>query len=223
MTEARIVDLYVSNGCQVCPTCQVNPPLRREYAPWMSSLTPCAARLTGNRSVPACDDRRRGPSWTSSSATWPRTCICRPTALRLFHIVVRLVNAVGSRFPVTGESCCMPASRHPLQYLARWCEQRPRHIARRSDPLRVVPPLPPEGLIEVGRARSGEMSQSVCGYHHCDQVSIRSLEPCLNCCGKHPCDTEAEVGLPPLTARAPSAVLAIQSGDWLQTTLRHTI
>ncbi|HEV7130048.1 MAG TPA: AraC family transcriptional regulator, partial [Ktedonobacterales bacterium] len=65
--------------------------------------------------------------------------------------------------------------------------------------------------------------QLVCGYLHCDQRFNPLLGALPELLVVHPCDTEAEVGLPPLTAQAPSAVLAIQSGDWLQTTLRHTI
>jgi len=84
--------------------------------------------------------------------------------------------------------------------------------------------MPPDGITEVVGGNVGEVTQLVCGYLHCDQRFNPLLGALPDVMVVHPNHDgrAAETGLSGAGALG-SAALAIQPGDWLETTLRHTV
>jgi AraC-like DNA-binding protein len=92
--------------------------------------------------------------------------------------------------------------------------------------LSVLPPLPPEGFVEVNARGAGETSQFLCGFLHCDQrfnpllgalpemMLVRSSE------GERIVETIASASS---AASVAPAILTMQPGEWLATTLQHTV
>ncbi len=80
--------------------------------------------------------------------------------------------------------------------------------------------LPPEGIVEIAGGSIGEPTQLICGYLHCDQRFNPLIGALPDVMMIHRCDDGYESG-----ARVPASAtaLAIQPGDWLETTLRHTV
>lgn len=94
-------------------------------------------------------------------------------------------------------------------------------------PFRAVLPaaMPPDGIAEVVGGSIGEMTQLVCGYLHCDQrfnPLIGALPDVMVVRLRDDGHDGHAAEIAGGDALAPSAVLTIQSGDWLETTLRHT-
>lgn len=79
--------------------------------------------------------------------------------------------------------------------------------------------MPPDGITEVVGGNVGEMTQLICGYLHCDQRFNPLLGALPDVMVVHPNHDgrEAEAAI------AGAGALAIQPGDWLETTLRHTV
>ena len=163
---------------------------------------------------------------TSASAQLAEYLRLPSDCLALFHIVVR----GHGWFTVPGHR---PIALHAGDAIL--LPHNPPH-ALSSGPggaspvpiISVLPPVAPEGIIAVDSSgagmRAGETSQVVCGYLHCDQRFNPLLGAMPELLVVHPSDdTDLEIGSSPLTTEAPSVVLAVQPGDWLYTTLRHTI
>lgn len=92
----------------------------------------------------------------------------------------------------------------------------------------VLPPLPAGGMVEIEGPGLGETAQFACGYLHCDQ----RFNPLIGALpdlivvrpgGDGHADHHHEAGASRGRARASSAVVQTQPGDWLETTLRHTV
>jgi AraC-like DNA-binding protein len=157
---------------------------------------------------------------TASSAALAAYMRLPSDCIALFHIVVRGHGwfTVPGYAPIllhAGDAILLP--HNPPHGLSSGHGTSPVPL------LSVLPPLPPERFFEVGRSRNGEVSQLVCGYLHSDQRFNPLLGALPELMVVHPRDTDPEAEPAPLTAQAPPAVLEIQSGDWLHTTLRHTV
>ncbi len=87
----------------------------------------------------------------------------------------------------------------------------------------VLPPLPPDGIAEVASGSIGEMTQLVCGYLHCDQRFNPLIGALPDIMVVHPCNDGHETETSGGSALASAAIVPIQPGDWLETTLRHTV
>lgn len=90
----------------------------------------------------------------------------------------------------------------------------------------VLPPLPPDGFVTLGDGRQGETSQFLCGFLHCDQRFNPLLGALPQFMLVHPDGAAPETPAPSASDRhtsATSATLNIQPGEWLATTLRHTV
>ena len=91
--------------------------------------------------------------------------------------------------------------------------------------------MPSDGIAEVVGGSIGEMTQLICGYLHCDQRFNPLIGALPDVMVVHPnhdgraVETEAATEMEIVRARtlASSAALAIPPGDWLETTLRHTV
>jgi AraC family transcriptional regulator, alkane utilization regulator len=95
-------------------------------------------------------------------------------------------------------------------------------------PLRsILPPLRPEGITEIEGPGLGETTRLVCGYLHCDQRFNPLLGALPEVIVIHPCDDVVNDASGADSAGAhhqkSSPVLSVQSGDWLETTMRHTV
>ncbi|HLY29511.1 MAG TPA: AraC family transcriptional regulator [Ktedonobacterales bacterium] len=145
----------------------------------------------------------------------PSDCIA------LFHILVRGRGwfTVPGHAPIlleTGDAILLPHSSPHVMSSGLGATPVPM--------LSVLPPLPPEGFVEVGASSLGEMSQFVCGFLHCDQ----RFNPLL---GALPETIVTQVCLDGQKAETtsngndlPSSMrLSIQPGDLLETTLRHAV
>lgn len=86
----------------------------------------------------------------------------------------------------------------------------------------ILPPLPPGGIAEVEVLGMGEITRLVCGYLHCDQRFNPLLGALPEVIVVHRCNDGQDMGLLGGSARGSSAILSIQPGDWLETTLQHT-
>ncbi|MGE5335532.1 MAG: AraC family transcriptional regulator [Nitrososphaerota archaeon] len=87
----------------------------------------------------------------------------------------------------------------------------------------ILPPLLPGGIAEVDGTGMGEMTRLVCGYLHCDQRFNPLIGALPDGMVIHLCDDGQGAGISGEGAAATSTVLPIQAGDWLETTLRHTV
>ena len=87
--------------------------------------------------------------------------------------------------------------------------------------------MPPDGIAEVVGGSMGEMTQLICGYLHCDQRFNPLIGALPDVMVVHPNHdgraVEADAELSGADVLASSAALAIPPGDWLETTLRHTV
>ncbi len=92
-------------------------------------------------------------------------------------------------------------------------------------PFRAVLPatMPPDGIAEVMGGNIGEMTQLVCGYLHCDQRFNPLIGALPDIMVVHPCNDGHETETLGGSALASAAMVPIQPGDWLETTLRHTV
>lgn len=91
----------------------------------------------------------------------------------------------------------------------------------------ILPPLPLSGIAEVVGGSSGEMTQIVCGYLHCDQRFNPLLGALPDVMMVRPGDDaphdEHEAGRAGRDALTLSTVLSVRTGDWLEMTMRHTV
>ncbi len=163
------------------------------------------------------------PSELAQYLGLPTDCIA------LFHILVRGQGwfSVPGCAPVllrSGDAILLP---HSTPHLIS--------SGHRTTPLplaAVLPPYSTGGIVAVGTGGQGEISQFICGFLHCDQRFNPLLGALPTLIVVHPCQNEderssftAETGKNGKTtgAGAPAAMLPVIAGEWLETTLRHTI
>ncbi len=144
----------------------------------------------------------------------PSDCIA------LFHILVRGQGwfSVPSFAPVLlgpGDAILLPRSTPHVMS----SDQRTVPVPIRS----VIPPLPPGGIAVIDGGGTGELSQFICGYLHCDQRFNPLIGALPALIVVHPCDVDRREEAVNGNAPAPRVILPIQAGDWLETTLRHTV
>ena len=95
----------------------------------------------------------------------------------------------------------------------------------------LLPPLPPNEIVVIAGTGVGETSEFVCGFLHCDQRFNPLIGALPDMIVIHPCENEQReeqreeqrATLSAGNALAPSTVLSVQPGDWLETTMRHTV
>ena len=160
----------------------------------------------------------------------PSDCIA------LFHIAVRGHSwfVVPGYAPVeldAGDAILLPHSTPHVMFSDLGMREMP--------PIPVsalLPPLPPGEIITITGNGVGETTQFVCGFLHCDQRFNPLIGALPEMIVIHPGDhgqreeqeeqEEQEELLAPLSAGnkvAPSTILPVESGDWLETTMRHTV
>lgn len=145
----------------------------------------------------------------------PSDCIA------LFHIAVRGGGwfAVPGYAPVllqAGDAILLPHS-SPHIMSSELGMQNPMPM------LAALPPLPYDGIARVTGGGAGEMTQFVCGYLHCDQRFNPLIGALPELIIVHPYDERQDVGVSRKDTAAPPMVLPVQRGDWLETTLHHTV
>ena len=91
----------------------------------------------------------------------------------------------------------------------------------------LLPPLPPGEILTIAGNGDGEATQFVCGFLHCDQRFNPLIGALPEMIVIHPGEQEQreeqQATRPAGGAPAPSTILPVQPGDWLETTMRHTI
>jgi AraC-like DNA-binding protein len=101
-----------------------------------------------------------------------------------------------------------------------------RRPALAPTPLRsILPPLAPESIPLIEGGGSGEVSQFICGYLHCDQRFNPLIGALPTVIVIHRSDREQEgvASAPAESDTRMSPVLPVPSEDWLGTTLCHMI
>ncbi len=86
----------------------------------------------------------------------------------------------------------------------------------------ILQPPPPDGLASVIGGGLGETTQFVCGFLHCDQRFNPLIGALPELIVIHPGEGERNDGQHN-GPREPMTVLLVQPGDWLETTMRHTV
>jgi len=86
----------------------------------------------------------------------------------------------------------------------------------------ILQPPPPDGLASVIGGGLGETTQFVCGFLHCDQRFNPLIGALPELIVIHPGEGERNDGQR-VGQREPTTVLSVQPGDWLETTMRHTV
>lgn len=86
----------------------------------------------------------------------------------------------------------------------------------------ILQPPPPDALASVIGGGLGETTQFVCGFLHCDQRFNPLIGALPELIVIHPGESERNDGQR-VGQREPTTVLAVQPGDWLETTMRHTV
>lgn len=144
----------------------------------------------------------------------PSDCIA------LFHIAVRGHSwfTVPGHAPVAvgpGDAIILP---HSSQHVMSSTLNLPT-----IPMLSILPPLPPGEIVTIAGSGSGEMAQFVCGFLHCD---LR-FNPLIGALPKlivlRPCDDDIEMGTSERNAVSASTIMPVRPGDWLETTMRHTV
>ena len=92
----------------------------------------------------------------------------------------------------------------------------------------VLQPLPPEGMVTLSGGGTGETTQFVCGYLHCDQRFNPLIGALPELIVIHPGEDGQVDGEHGGHGErdgqwATATVLPVQPGDWLETTMRHTV
>ena len=92
-----------------------------------------------------------------------------------------------------------------------------------------LPPLPPGEVLTVAGSGPGEETQFVCGFLHCDLRFNPLIGALPELIVVHPCDDGAEAetyrrnAVAASAATAISTIMPVRPGDWLATTMRHTV
>jgi len=147
----------------------------------------------------------------------------------LFHILVRGEGwfAVPGYTPVllrAGDAILLP---HCTPH--RMCSD---HITPALPMSAVLPPYPAEGIVTVATGGMGDATQFICGFLHCDQRfnPLLGALPALIVVRPRNDHEENDGELlarrpakKDLTFEAPATVLHVEPGDWLGTTLHHTV
>lgn len=157
---------------------------------------------------------------TSSSSEMARYLRLPSDCVALFHIVVHGEGwvSVAGHSPArlrAGDAILLP--HNPPHEISSGRGLTPVPMVS------VLPPLPPEGFVVIGDDRLGETSQILCGFLHCDQRFHPLLGALPELMVVHPGEDE-QVAPTVIGAVATSpVVLNVQQGEWLATTLRHTV
>jgi AraC-like DNA-binding protein len=161
------------------------------------------------------------PSELAQYLRLPTDCIA------LFHILVRGQGwfSVPGYAPVllrSGDAILLPHSTPHL--ISSGHRTTPVPIAA------VLPPYPAGRIVAVGTRGQGEVSQLICGFLHCDQRFNPLLGALPTLIVVRPCQNEdengtftTETGKNRKASGAPAAMLPVAAGEWLETTLRHTV
>lgn len=86
----------------------------------------------------------------------------------------------------------------------------------------ILQPLPPEGMVTVVGNGLGEETQLICGFLHCDLRFNPLIGALPELIVVHPCG-DGQKAASNRNALARSNILSVQPGDWLETTIRHTV
>jgi AraC-like DNA-binding protein len=141
--------------------------------------------------------------------------------IALFHVLVQgqCWFAVPGYAPVllrSGDAILLPQSApHTM---------RSGHRAILVPMSSVLPPLPPGEIVTIHAGGSGEITNFICGFLHCDQrfnPLIGALPPLIVIRLRQNEDEDEEPS--GRTAAASAAVLRVQEGGWLEGTLRHLV
>lgn len=90
----------------------------------------------------------------------------------------------------------------------------------------LLPPEPSEGIVQIEAGRAGQATRFVCGFLHCDQQfnPLVGTLPDLLVVRTHEQTSRALAQAAQQRASAATAeLLPIAEGDWLATTLHHTV
>ena len=160
--------------------------------------------------------------WSLTSATPAEMAeyLSLPTdCIALFHIVVQgsgwfCFPGYAPALVTAGDAILMPHSSPHIMS---------SELGIAPVPVRtILQPLPPEGLVTVTGGGNGAMTTFVCGYLHCDQRFNPLIGALPELIVIHPGD-DGHVGGGYDGQRGAVTVLPVQPGDWLETTMRHTV
>lgn len=90
----------------------------------------------------------------------------------------------------------------------------------------ILQPLPPSGMVTVAGGGIGEATQFVCGFLHCDLRFNPLIGALPGLIVVHPRGDGQEASVSPVAAERAleqSTILPVEPGEWLETTMRHTI
>jgi AraC family transcriptional regulator, alkane utilization regulator len=87
----------------------------------------------------------------------------------------------------------------------------------------LLPPLPPGEILTVAGNGSGEATQFVCGFLHCDLRFNPLLGALPELIVVRPRDDGAEAETSQRNAAAASTIMPVRKSDWLATTMHHTV
>lgn len=164
--------------------------------------------------------------WSIESATPAELAayLCLPSdCIALFHIVVqgRCWFTISGHAPVLlakGDGILIPHSAPHVVASDLYITPIPMKS--------VLQPLPPEGMVSVAGGGMGETTQFVCGFLHCDQRFNPLIGALPELIVIHPSEDVRDGGRHERgkNGQQESAiVLPVQPGDWLETTMRHTV
>jgi AraC family transcriptional regulator, alkane utilization regulator len=178
-----------------------------------------AVRLTGavflNAVLPApWSIESAAPAELAEYLSLPSDCIA------LFHIAVRGHSwfTVSGHAPVAvgaGDAIILP---HSSPHVMSSTFNLPT-IPMRS----LLPPLPPGEVATVAGNGSGEATQFVCGFLHCDLRFNPLIGALPEVIVLHPSDDRVEAEASGRNAVSAPTVMPVRPGDWLATTMRHTV
>jgi AraC-like DNA-binding protein len=138
----------------------------------------------------------------------------------LFHIAVRGHSwfAVSGHAPVAvkpGDAVILPhTSPHVMSSM----------LNVPSVPmLSILPPLPDGEVLTIAGNGSGEATQFVCGFLHCDLRFNPLIGALPELIVVRPCDDGMGAETTERNAVSATTVMPVRSGDWLATTMRHTV